>query len=56
VAGALVERGVIGRAMPGGDILGFAPPLCLTREEADMIVDATRGAIESVAADLPAKR
>ena len=31
VAAALLERGVIGRAMPGGDILGFAPPLCLTR-------------------------
>ena len=55
VAAALVERGVIGRAMPGGDILGFAPPLCLTREEADIIVDATRGAIESVAAVLPTK-
>ena len=27
---ALLERGVIGRAMPQGDILGFAPPLCLT--------------------------
>jgi L-2,4-diaminobutyrate transaminase len=48
VATALAERGVIGRAMPQGDILGFAPPLCLTREEADIIVDATRGAIEAV--------
>jgi len=53
VAAALLERGVIGRAMPGGDILGFAPPLCLTREEADIIVAATKGAIEAVAADLP---
>ena len=35
VAAALLARGVIGRAMPQGDILGFAPPLCLTREEAD---------------------
>ncbi len=48
VATALAERGVIGRAMPQGDILGFAPPLCLTREEADIIVDATCGAIEAV--------
>ena len=38
VAAALAERGVIGRAMPQGDILGFAPPLCLTREEADIVV------------------
>ena len=55
VAAALLERGVIGRAMPGGDILGFAPPLCLTREEADMIVAAARGAIEAVGAALPAR-
>ena len=55
IAAALLERGVIGRAMPQGDILGFAPPLCLTRQEADMIVAATRGAVEAVAADLPAK-
>ena len=48
VAAALLERGVIGRAMPQGDILGFAPPLCLTREEADIIVKATAGAIEAV--------
>lgn len=38
VAAALLDRGVIGRAMPQGDILGFAPPLCLTREEADIVV------------------
>lgn len=29
VAPALIERGVVGRAMPQGDILGFAPPLRL---------------------------
>ena len=29
-AAALLKRGVIGRAMPQGDILGFAPPLCLS--------------------------
>ena len=48
VATALLERGVIGRAMPQGDILGFAPPLCLTREEADTVVKATAEAIDSV--------
>ncbi|ESY29581.1 hypothetical protein X748_27840 [Mesorhizobium sp. LNJC386A00] len=37
VATALAASGVIGRAMPQGDILGFVPPLCLTREEADII-------------------
>jgi L-2,4-diaminobutyrate transaminase len=48
VATALLERGVIGRAMPQGDILGFAPPLCLTCEEADVIVEAARAAVDSV--------
>lgn len=48
IAAALLERGVIGRPMPQGDILGFAPPLCLSREETDRIVEATVGAVESV--------
>jgi L-2,4-diaminobutyrate transaminase len=48
VAAALLERGVIGRAMPQGDILGFAPPLCLTREEADIVVDRTADAVKAV--------
>jgi len=52
VAAACFERGVIGRAMPHGDILGFAPPLTLSRGEADRIVSATSGAIEAVYANL----
>ena len=48
VAVALLKEGVIGRAMPQGDILGFAPPLCLTAEEADRVVAATKKAVESV--------
>jgi L-2,4-diaminobutyrate transaminase len=52
IAAALLERGVIGRAMPQGDILGFAPPLCLTRDEADTIVTATKGAVEGVTGTL----
>ena len=48
VAAALLDRGVIGRAMPQGDILGFAPPLCLTREEADIVVAKTAEAVKSV--------
>jgi L-2,4-diaminobutyrate transaminase len=52
IAAALLERGVIGRAMPQGDILGFAPPLCLTEQEADTVVAATRDAVEAVAREL----
>ncbi len=48
VVAAMLERGVIARAMPQGDILGFAPPLCLTSEEADKIVSVTRDAIEAI--------
>lgn len=48
VAAALLKRGIIGRAMPQGDILGFAPPLCLTEDEADTIVAATKEAVGEV--------
>ncbi|NQW01290.1 MAG: aspartate aminotransferase family protein [Rhodospirillales bacterium] len=48
VAAALLKRGVIGRAMPQGDIVGFAPPFCLTRPEADQVVDAMVGAVTEV--------
>lgn len=48
VAAAMARKGVIARAMPQGDILGFAPPLCLTEAEADRIVDVARDAVEEV--------
>ncbi|MDE0054305.1 MAG: aminotransferase class III-fold pyridoxal phosphate-dependent enzyme [Gammaproteobacteria bacterium] len=51
VYAALLKRGVISRAMPQGDIVGIAPPLCLQPGEADEI--ACRLA-ESVEAVLPA--
>jgi len=49
VAAALLKRGVIARAMPQGDIIGFAPPLCLSSDEADTIVAAMKEAVEEVA-------
>ncbi len=52
LSAALLEQGVIARAMPQGDILGFAPPLCLTRGEADIVVSATVKAVTAVAATL----
>ena len=52
IAAALLDNGVIGRAMPQGDILGFAPPLCIAREEVDTVVAATREAVEAVAREL----
>ena len=55
LGGSACTQRLIARAMPHGDILGFAPPLCLTREEADIVVSKTMDAVEAVAADLPAK-
>src|SRR3546814_3534915 len=48
IAAAMLEKGVIARAMPQGDIIGFAPPLCLSRAEADVIVEATSAAVKAV--------
>jgi L-2,4-diaminobutyrate transaminase len=48
IAAALLDQGVIGRAMPQGDILGFAPPFCLTKEEADEVVGKTVKAVNAV--------
>ncbi len=48
VVAAMRRRGVIARAMPEGDIVGLAPPLCLGRAEADRIVEVTRDAIVEV--------
>jgi L-2,4-diaminobutyrate transaminase len=48
VVAAMARRGVIARAMPQSDIIGFAPPLCLTREEADRLAAATAEALAEV--------
>ncbi|QIE55467.1 aspartate aminotransferase family protein [Pikeienuella piscinae] len=48
IAAALAERGVIARAMPQGDIIGYAPPLCLTKAEADTVIGATADAVKAV--------
>jgi L-2,4-diaminobutyrate transaminase len=48
VAGACLERGLIARALPHGDILGFAPPLSITRAEVDRVVETAKDAIDAV--------
>lgn len=49
ISAKLLEQDkIIARAMPQGDILGFAPPFCLTRDEADQIVAGTVRAVKSV--------
>ncbi|WP_300019106.1 aspartate aminotransferase family protein [uncultured Roseobacter sp.] len=49
VAARMLEQdSVIARAMPQGDILGFAPPFCLSKEEADIVVASTKRAVTTV--------
>lgn len=50
LAGELLKHGVISRAMPQGDILGFAPPLCINQAEVDTVVSATKAAVNTVLA------
>ena len=52
VSSALLKEGVIGRAMPHGDILGLAPPLCLSKSEVDIIIDALKKSIDLVHSDI----
>ncbi|SFD69542.1 aspartate aminotransferase family protein [Roseivivax sediminis] len=48
LAGTMLEDGIITRAMPQGDILGFAPPFCLTEAEADEIAEKTAKAAKKL--------
>lgn len=48
VSKAARDRGLIARAMPHGDILGFAPPLVITKSEVDELVSIAESAVRSV--------
>ncbi len=49
ISAKLLEQSkIIARAMPQGDILGFAPPFCLSREEVDQVVAGTVAAVNAV--------
>jgi len=52
VSKAARARGLIARAMPHGDILGFAPPLVTTRKEVDEIVEIAEAAVREVMDEL----
>ncbi|MHA6732020.1 aminotransferase [Devosia sp. A369] len=52
VSAAALELGMIARAMPQGDILGFAPPLVITEAEVDKIIDITQRAVNQVLDEL----
>ncbi|QFT84017.1 Taurine--pyruvate aminotransferase [Halomonas sp. THAF12] len=52
IAAAALEENLIARAMPQGDILGFAPPLVATRDEVDEIIARTERAVNKVTDEL----
>lgn len=45
ISAACLEEGIIARAMPNGDMLGFAPPLIVTRSDIDEIVGKAARAV-----------
>jgi len=48
IAAAALDENLIARAMPQGDILGFAPPLIATPAQVDEIVARARRAVDKV--------
>ncbi|OAF17020.1 hypothetical protein AYJ54_37355 [Bradyrhizobium centrolobii] len=52
ISKAARDRGLIARAMPHGDILGFAPPLVVSEAEIDEIVDLAYRATKQVMDEL----
>jgi L-2,4-diaminobutyrate transaminase len=56
VAAACLEEGLIARAMPHGDILGFSPPLIVTEADVNEIVDRAARASRRVLDELARER
>jgi L-2,4-diaminobutyrate transaminase len=56
LSAAARARGLITRAMPHGDILGFAPPLVLSKSDADEMIATTAAAVSDVADALARER
>ena len=52
VSALCLEEGVLARPMPIHDIVGLAPPLILTREDADLIVGMVGRAVDRATAEL----
>jgi len=48
VAAALLSHGVIARAMPQGDIIGFAPPFCISKAQAEEVAEKLAQSIKEV--------
>lgn len=55
ISKAARDLNLIARAMPHGDILGFAPPLVTTEKEVDQIIDLAHQAVQQVINELTAE-
>lgn len=55
VSKAARDLNLIARAMPHGEILGFAPPLVTTEKEVDQIIDLAHQAVQKVIKELTAE-
>jgi L-2,4-diaminobutyrate transaminase len=56
ISKAARDRGLIARAMPHGDILGFAPPLVTTPSDIDEMTAITEASVAQVLDDLARER
>ena len=56
ISKAARARGLIARALPHGDILGFSPPLVMTRAEVDEMADIAVAAVGAVTDELVRQR
>ena len=52
ISTACLQNGLIARAMPHGDILGFAPPLIATQSDIDEIAGIVEASVSKVAAEV----
>jgi L-2,4-diaminobutyrate transaminase len=52
VAARCLDDGLIVRALPVGHVIALSPPLCITREEVDRVVDGLDRAIRGVGDEL----
>jgi L-2,4-diaminobutyrate transaminase len=48
VSQAAHEAGLIARPLPGGDIIAISPPLSITEEEVDIVVERLQTSLDSV--------
>jgi len=48
IVSKMAVNGILARAMPSGDTIGFAPAFCLSKKDADTIIDSTSKSISEV--------